>query len=60
MKRLLKLLLAATCTGISLFIASLFIYYFNLDMKLMAKVQPLLAPWYDHIERRPMVPPDLQ
>lgn len=57
MKRLLKLLLAAACTGVSLFVATLVIYYFNLDMKLLAKVQAWIQPWYDHIERRPLVPP---
>lgn len=57
MKRLLKCLLLVACTGVSLFLATLVIYYFNLDMKLLAKVQQWIQPWYDHIERRPLVPP---
>ncbi len=58
MKRIIRALLVLCGIGLSLFAASLIIYYFNLDMKLMAKVQPLVQPWYDHLERRPMLPPD--
>ena len=57
MKRLLKYIFALAGTGLSLFAATVVIWYFNLDMKLMAKVQPLLQLWYDRIERRPLLPP---
>jgi hypothetical protein len=48
------------CTGIALLIAaillilSLVVYFFNLDMKLAAKMQPLLNRWYDRFPRPPL------
>lgn len=59
MNKFLRIPVYTAGTGAVLFAASLVIYYWNLDMKLMAAVQPLLAGWYDHIERRPMLPPDM-
>lgn len=50
MKYVLRL---ATVAG-GLFAASIVVYMFNLDMKLMAKMQVLLEPVYDRIERSPM------
>lgn len=54
MNRLVKaaVRLALLCLGI--FAASIVVYMFNLDMKLIARLQPLLEPMYDRIERRPM------
>ena len=40
--------------GAGLFAASIAVYFFNLDMKAVAAVQPLIEKWYDRIERRPM------
>ena len=57
MKQLFKAPLIAAGAGAGLFAASLVIYYFNLDMKLIEAVHPYLSRWYDHIERRPFTPP---
>lgn len=37
-----------------LFVLSLIVYFFNLDMKLSSKTQPLINKWYDHHKRRPL------
>lgn len=37
-----------------LFLLSLLIYFFNVDMKLSSKMQPLINKWYDHHKRRPL------
>lgn len=37
-----------------LFLLSLLVYFFNIDMKLASKMQPLLNKWYDHHKRRPL------
>ena len=57
MNKLIKIPAIAAGAGTSLFLASLVIYYFNLDMKLIEAVHPYLYKWYDHIDRRPMTPP---
>ena len=57
MNKLIKIPAAAAGTGAGLFAASLVIYYFNLDMKLIEAVHPYLSKWYDHIERSPFDPP---
>lgn len=58
MNKLTAFAVKAAGTGFGLFAASLVVYYFNLDMRLIAKVKPLLEPVYDRIERRPMLPPE--
>lgn len=60
MKTLKKVLMVTAGTGTGLFIASLIIYYYNLDMRLMAVAYRLLEPWYDHIQRRPLEVPEPQ
>ena len=57
MNKLTAFAVKAAGTGFGLF-ASLVVYYFNLDMRLIARVKPLLEPVYDRIERRPMLPPE--
>ena len=57
MNKLIKLPAIAAGTGAGLFAASLVVYYFNLDMRLIELVHPYLSKWYDHIERRPFNPP---
>ena len=57
MNKMIKIPMTAACAGVGLFAASLIIYFFNLDMKLMAIAEPIVAKWYDRIERRPMEPP---
>ena len=48
MKKFLK---GLVITGVLLFIASLVIYFFNLDMKAAAKITPLLEKFYDSKKR---------
>lgn len=45
--------LIALCAGIllALFVLSFLVYFFNLDMKLMAAVEPLLEKLYDRRKR---------
>ncbi|MDD3402827.1 MAG: hypothetical protein PHQ72_05650 [Hespellia sp.] len=47
MKKLKKLIKGLIITGVLLFVASLIIYYFNLDMKGAAKISPLLEKYFD-------------
>ncbi len=54
MKILKKSLLILCLTALGLFLGSIVVYLGNLDMKLIAWVQPKLAPIYDRVERRPM------
>ncbi len=39
---------------IVLFLLSLVVYFFNLDMKMSANIQPLINKWYDRHKRRPL------
>ena len=57
MNKLIKIPVAAAGVGAGLFAASLVVYYFNLDMRLIELVHPYLSKWYDHIERRAFNPP---
>jgi len=54
MKKLLKGTGIALLVAFILFLASLAVYFFNLDMKLAARMQPLLNKWYDHFPRPPL------
>lgn len=47
MKTFKKLIKGLVITGVLLFIASMVIYYFNLDMKAAAKISPLLEKYFD-------------
>lgn len=49
-----KKALRLAAAGAGLFVSSMVIYMFNLDMRLIARVQPLLEPIYDRVERSPM------
>jgi hypothetical protein len=52
MNKLIKLPAIAAGTGAGLFLASLVVYYFNLDMKLVRfVVVPLLDKHYDSVPR---------
>ena len=57
MNKLLRIPAIAAGAGVGLFAASIVVYYFNLDMRLIELVHPYLSKWYDHIERRPFNPP---
>ncbi len=48
---MIKILLIIAIVLVSLFILSLIVYFFNLDMKLTSAIQPLLAKHYDKIKR---------
>ena len=47
MKKLAKIPLIALGLGAGAFAGTFTMYMFNLDMKLMAVVAPLLEKWYD-------------
>ena len=48
---LLKILLIVALVVIGLFILTFAVYIFNLDMKLTAKLEPLMLRHYDRIKR---------
>lgn len=54
MNSLFKVCTRLAACGAGLFAASIIVYMFNLDMRLIARVQPLLEPIYDRVERSPM------
>lgn len=39
---------------IALFLLSLIVYFFNLDMKMSSMIQPIINKWYDRHKRRPL------
>ncbi len=51
MALVLKIVLIAVIVLIALFLLTFAIYFFNLDMKMMAAVQPLLTKIYDRRKR---------
>ena len=51
MKKLSKVLLKTAGIGIGLFAALCAVYFFNLDMKLTAKMEPVLFYFYDRVKR---------
>jgi len=50
MKKLVIIPLYVAGAGAAAFVGTFTIYMFNLDMKLMAVVAPLLEKWYDSRE----------
>lgn len=48
---MLKVLLIIAIVFVVLFVLSLIVYFFNLDMKLTSAIQPLLQKHYDKIKR---------
>ncbi|MDD6217530.1 MAG: hypothetical protein PUB28_12450 [Roseburia sp.] len=48
---MLKVLLIVAIVMAVLFVLSLIVYFFNLDMKLTSAIQPLLEKHYDKIKR---------
>lgn len=48
---MLKVLFIIICILVALFLLNLVIYFFNLDMKLMSKIGPILNKHYDKIKR---------
>ncbi len=51
---LLKIISIIVIIFFVLFLLSLVIYFFNLDMKLSSKMQPIINKWYDRFKRRPL------
>ena len=51
MKKIAKILLAVIGIIAALFGATFVIYFFNLDMKLVALIEPLLKKHYDKMPR---------
>jgi hypothetical protein len=52
MALLFKILLIVILVALALFVLSFVIYFFNLDMKLMAAVEPVLDKLYDKRKRQ--------
>ena len=48
---LLKVLLIIAIVFVCLFVLSLIVYFFNLDMKLTSALQPMLEKHYDKIKK---------
>jgi len=51
-KFLLKLLLKLMLIGLGFFIVTFVVYFFNLDMKLTAAMEPVLNWSYDNLVKR--------
>ena len=51
MATLLKVLLIIAIVFVCLFVLSMIVYFFNLDMKLTSALEPILAKHYDKIKR---------
>ncbi len=52
MAKFLKLPLYALLAVLGFFVVTFTIYFFNLDMKGLALLAPLLEKWYDHLEHK--------
>lgn len=48
---ILKVLLIVALVAVGLFVLTFAVYFFNLDMKLTALIEPLLLKHYDKIQR---------
>jgi len=51
MALILKILLIAVLVVLALFVLTFVVYFFNLDMKMMAAVEPMLDKIYDKRKR---------
>lgn len=49
---ILKILLIIGIVFVALFVLSLIIYFFNLDMKAAAAIMPVFSKHYDRVDRR--------
>ncbi len=52
MKKLVKIPLILLCAVLIFFAVTFTIYFFNLDMKATALLEPWFAKWYDKLERK--------
>ena len=55
MNKLVKVLLWIFGAVFGFFAATFTIYFFNLDMKLVALIEPFLQKWYDKLPRKQTV-----
>ena len=51
MALLIKIILIVAAVAVGLFLLTFAVYFFNLDMKLTAMIEPLLIKHYDRIKR---------
>lgn len=51
MKWIFKLLFRLLLVALGFFVVTFTVYFFNLDMKLTAAIEPFLLKHYDRIER---------
>ena len=51
-KFLLSILLKVLLAVVAFFVVTFTVYMFNLDMKAMTLLAPLLEKWYDHQEHK--------
>ena len=51
MKFILRLLFKLLLVALGFFVVTFTVYFFNLDMKLTAAIEPFLLKHYDRIER---------
>lgn len=50
-KAVWKLVKILGISAVVFFIVSFTVYFFNLDMKLTAALEPWLEKWHDHVKR---------
>lgn len=51
LEKILHILGILLAIGLGFFVITFTVYFFNLDMKLTAIIEPWLNKWYDKIER---------
>ena len=52
MKSIWKIPLILLAIVLGFFVVTFTVYIFNLDMKMMTFLEPLLEKWYDHLEHK--------
>ncbi len=52
MKTCLKLLAKLVIAALAFFVVTFTIYFFNLDMKATAMLEPFFEKWYDSLEHK--------
>ena len=50
-KAALKLVLKLVLAALAFFVVTFVVYFFNLDMKLTSKMEPVLNWFYDRVDR---------
>ena len=51
-KAILNFLLKVLLAGLGFFAVTFTVYFFNLDMKATAMLEPFLEKWYNSLERK--------